>query len=225
MNHRNTRAVLGDFDGTKADTQDGILRALQYALAKMGRSPPLRRSMVHVIGEPIYDIFHRMLGTEEQAAIERALTYYRTYYDADGKYQCRVYDGIPEMLRALRGAGYRIITATAKYTPVTQEMVTHLGIHTLIDAVYGSERDGARSDKAELLGHILATEKLLPHQVVMVGDRKYDILGAKAHGIHCIGVTWGYGSREELLDHGAAALADHPREIPGLVDTLFARTV
>lgn len=221
MHHHNGLAILLDFDGTKADTQDGVLRALQYALSQMGRTPPLRKHMVHVIGEPIHDILRRLLGTEEPGVIERALTYFRAYYNADGKYQCALYDGIPGVLRALRGARYRLITATAKHTHVTQDIASYLGIRNLLDAVYGSERDGTRSNKAELIGHILAVEKLKPKQVVMIGDRKYDVLGAKAHGIPCIGVLWGYGSREELEESGAFSLAQQVCDIPALVHARF----
>nr|MDZ7984071.1 HAD hydrolase-like protein [Aulosira sp. ZfuVER01]MDZ8001420.1 HAD hydrolase-like protein [Aulosira sp. DedVER01a] len=134
-----------------------------------------------------------------------------------GLFENSLYPKILETLEAIRFAGYKTFVATSKPHIYATQIVEHFGLSSLFDGVYGSELDGTRSVKADLISHILLTEKLLPSHAVMVGDRSHDIIGAKHNSVTAIGVTYGYGTEEELKTHSADLIAHTPDEIPKLL--------
>jgi phosphoglycolate phosphatase len=138
---------------------------------------------------------------------------YRERFSALGLYENSVYDGIPEMLEKLRSQSIRLIVATAKPSVYAHRIIEHFGLDRWLDAVYGSELDGRRTDKVELLRHLLKQQQLGPDECQMVGDREHDMLAARYHGAGAIGVLWGYGTPLELLESGAETLVASPAEL------------
>ena len=149
------------------------------------------------------------------------MTIYRRDYAERGMWDCAVFPGIPSALEAFRAAGWTLIVATAKRTRFARPVLDHLGLAGHFQAIYGSE-DGPRFDtKPELLAHILAEQRLDAAAAVMIGDRHYDVGGARAVGMRSIGAAWGYGNAAEL--EAADAIAGAPGELPALADRLLPR--
>jgi phosphoglycolate phosphatase len=212
-----TRAVFLDLDGTLTDPKPGITGCIQHALAKLGRTPPPADDLAWCIGPPLPGSLARLLETDDEALVARALALYRERYGTVGLYENAIYPGIPEALAVLRAAGFALYVMTSKPHVYARPIVEHFAIAHLFEGVYGSELDLTRVDKGELIAHALAEERLAPAQVVMVGDREHDMIGAVRCGVRAIGVTYGYGTEADLRAHGAALIADEPRAIPGLV--------
>lgn len=145
--------------------------------------------------------------------IASALSAYRERFSTLGMFENAVYAGIPECLSSLREAGVRLFVATSKPHFYARQIVEHFELRSHFDEVYGSELDGERTDKGELIAHLMATEKLDSNRTIMVGDREHDALGAAKNGIPTIGVLYGYGSREELTSAGAAPLCETPNDV------------
>jgi phosphoglycolate phosphatase len=203
--------VLLGLDGTLADSREGILRCIRHALCCLGEPCPADGELLRYIGPPLMHSFRAYFGGDAAKAA-RALELYRERFAATGLFENAVYPEVPAMLAALRSRGARIFVATAKPATYAERIVRHFALGA--DAVYGSELDGARSNKAELIAHLLRCEGLAPPAAVMVGDREHDMRGAAANGVRGIGALWGYGTREELLAAGAAALCERPGELP-----------
>jgi phosphoglycolate phosphatase len=216
-------AVFLDLDGTLTDPKPGITGCIRYALAKLGRTPPASDDLVWCIGPPLPGSLGRLLETDDQALIARALALYRERFGTVGLYENAVYPGIPDMLATLRAAGFALYVMTSKPHVYARPIVEHFGIAHLFAGVYGSELDLTRVDKGELIAHALAEERLPPSQVVMVGDREHDMDGARRCGVRAIGVTYGYGAEADLRAHGATLIAHEPAAIPNLVSRVLAR--
>ncbi len=206
-----SRTVLLDLDGTLIDPKPGILGSVLYALEKMGHpEPPHIDELTWAIGPPLRATFTKLL---DEARAEEAVAHYRQNYRDGAMYHCEVYAGIPEALTGLLAGGHRLIIVTAKPHVFAQPIAVKLGLAAHVEKVYGPELDGTRDNKAELLAHVLETERIDPQGAVMVGDRKFDMLAAAQNGVKGIGITWGYGTPEELLDAGAHALCHAPGEL------------
>ena len=149
--------------------------------------------------------------------IKRAVTLYRDRYSTSGLFENSLYPQIVETLETMRVAGYQTLVATSKPQVYALRIVEHFKLATLFDGVYGSELDGTRSEKDTLIAYILKTEQLAPENTVMIGDRQHDMIGAKRNRMSAIGITYGYGTVEELIRHGADELAHSPAEIPKVV--------
>jgi phosphoglycolate phosphatase len=208
------RNVLFDLDGTLTDPRKGILRSLSYAMERMGSPSPVDFDAGSVIGPPLQDSLARLLGSDDPSLIERALLLYRERYGTVGLFENRLYEGIHGMLHTLTARNLTLLIVTSKPTVYASRIADHFGISQIFSAVYGSEPVGPNTEKAELIGRALAGEDLNPAETLMVGDRRHDIEGARAWGIGAIAVSWGFGSREELLSARPEFIADHPREIP-----------
>ena len=201
--------VLLDLDGTLADPREGIVRCIRYALNGLGEPCPSDVELERYIGPPLHHSFSAIFGPASPKTA-RAVNLYRERFSATGIFENRLYPGIPAALRALKDLGAVVIVATSKPTTFAERIIEHFGLGKEIRAVYGSELDGTRSDKAELISHILGTQSLSAAATSMVGDREHDMIGANANGVFAVGALWGYGSRQELLGAGAAALCDQP---------------
>jgi phosphoglycolate phosphatase len=215
--------VLFDLDGTLTDPKLGITRSIQHALRELGAAPPDCDELTWCIGPPLRPSLGRLLGSADDELLDRALALYRERFSTVGLFENTLFPEIPAVLRELRAAGCRTFVATSKPHVFASRIVQHFGLAPLFERVYGSELDGRRVDKGELIAYALAEEKLEPGRVVMVGDREHDMIGARFCGVPAIGVTWGYGAESELRAHGAHRLAHRPGEIPGLVGELLAR--
>lgn len=208
--------VLIDLDGTLHDPAPGIIGSIQYALDGLGLPVPQHDDLKWAIGPPLRDSFPELGVTPDK--IDTALKLYRQNYGSgpgDGSrgpamFDAIVYDGVPEALTQLQRAGCTLIVATSKPHVFAKPIIRELGLDRHFRAIHGAELDGTRDDKGDLIRHIIATEGVDPEHAVMVGDRKYDCLGAQKNGLRSIGVTWGYGSITELREAGASALCDRP---------------
>ncbi len=212
------KSVLFDLDGTLTDPQVGIVSSIQYALTKLGSIPPDVDRLLWCIGPPLTESFAKLIGTEDRHQINTAIGFYRERFATIGLFENLLYPEILEVLQSLQTEGYRTYIATSKPQIYARQIIEHFGMTGLFDRVYGSELDGTRSNKGELIQYILQTENLAIEQTVMVGDRSHDIIGAKRNGLYVIGVTYGYGTEAELLDCGADAIAHSPTQILNLLN-------
>ena len=205
--------ILFDLDGTLLDPADGITQSIQYALTKLEQPALTRQELVAYIGPPLRGTFASLLQTEDSIHVERAMTLFRERFSTIGLFEGQLYDGIVQMFDDLRGMSMRIFLATAKPRVYAERMLVHFGLNHYFSGVYGSELDGRFDFKGDLLAHLLPTEGLDPSATVMVGDREHDIIAARQNGLWSIGVTYGYGSADELREAGADRLATQPGEV------------
>jgi phosphoglycolate phosphatase len=212
--------ILVDLDGTLTDPAAGIIAAVRHAVRAAGREPPSPEELRCVIGPPLRQTFPRLLG--EGCDIEAAVAAYRVHYGAGGLFDAAVYDGIFDALADLRAAPARLLVCTAKPAEFARRVLEHFDLTRAFDGVYGPDLAGKLDDKGDLIAHMLDIERFDLSRAVMVGDRGSDVLAASRHGIPTVGVLWGYGSREELEDAGAAALCAAPGELPAIVAGLLA---
>ena len=210
-------AILFDLDGTLTDPKIGITGCIQYAIAELGNQPPTIDELLWCIGPPLTSSFAKLLETEDQVLINRAISLYRDRFSRVGLFENELYPEIPKAIASIRAEGYQTYVATSKPHVYAKRIVEHFGLPSLFDGIYGSELDGTRSLKGELIRHILLTENLDAKATVMIGDRSHDVIGAKQNQVFAIGVTYGYGSEEELSNHGADAIAHSPKDIPLLI--------
>jgi phosphoglycolate phosphatase len=204
--------ILFDLDGTLTDPQPGITKSIQYALEKLGKLVPPVDDLLWCIGPPLLGSLRKMLAADAHKA-ETALYFYRERFNAVGKFENVVYPGIPETLTGLNRQGFNLFVATSKPYVFANDIMAHFDLLRFFKRVYGSELDGALVDKGELIAYILEREAILSKNTMMVGDRSHDILGAKKHGVYSLGVTYGYGTKEELVGSGADYIVDSPQEI------------
>jgi phosphoglycolate phosphatase len=216
-----TRAVFFDLDGTLTDPKPGITQCIAHALTGLGKTPPDLEDLRWCIGPPLLASFARLLETDDNTVLQRAIALYRERFGHVGLFENAVYPGIPEAVAAVRAAGFSTYVTTSKPHVYATRIVAHFGLAPLFERVYGAELDGTRVDKGELIGHALAEERLDPAHVVMIGDREHDLIGAHRCRVRTIGVTYGYGSEAELRAQSPEALAHAPHAIPALVAALF----
>jgi phosphoglycolate phosphatase len=204
--------VLFDLDGTVSDSAPGILGALRHAFAVNGL-PPLDPLVERtLLGPPFYESLPPLIG---EAVLDDVIDAYRVHYGGGGLFETTAYDGIPEVLAALRASGLRLAVATSKPEHYAVPIVEHLGLAEYFETVGGDELDGSLRTKALVIGKVLQRlGRPAPQAVVMVGDREHDVAGAREHGISCIGAAWGYALPGELEQAGAAPICPAPRELP-----------
>ncbi|MEE4302641.1 MAG: HAD-IA family hydrolase, partial [Wenzhouxiangella sp.] len=200
--------------------REGITRCIQHALERLGQPVPKQDRLLHFIGPPLHESFSEMLGGNEKLA-DRAVALYRERFGEVGLYENAPYPDIAEALEALRSGGARLFVATSKPTIYARRIVVHFGLDKWLEDVFGSELDGKRTDKSELLAYVAQQLGLSTETTRMIGDRKHDMIGARNNGIQGLGVTWGYGSEQELLEAGATALLRTPGELARLVTHEF----
>ena len=205
--------ILFDLDGTLTDPKEGMTRCLQFALGELGvPCPPPAELLVH-IGPPVRSALSVILKTTDETLIEEALRLYRVRFAETGLFENEVFAGVPEMLKTLRASSHRLFVATSKPYVFTERILRHFRLTDYFEGVYGSELSGRLDNKIELIRHVLSSSELKPEETLMVGDRMYDIFGAKENGCFSLGVTYGYGSEEELRGAGADLLCHSPQEI------------
>lgn len=208
---RSRPALFLDLDGTLVDSAPGILASIRGAVAQLADPIPDATDLTWVIGPPIRDVLRQFLG--DRAHPEEGLRLYRQRYSERGLYEALVYPGVLEALAHHQARGARLFICTSKARVFAERVADHFGLSPFLSGVYGSELDGRREDKAELIGHILETEGLEAADVCMVGDRLHDVHGAARHGVPTIGVCWGFGGRAELEAAGAALVIDQADEL------------
>lgn len=200
--------LLFDLDGTLTDPKPGITKSVQYALARFNIDVPDLDILAPFIGPPLAESFHNYYGfTPEQA--QQAIAYYREYFAETGLYENAVFPGIPALLADLRASNKHLLVATSKPTIFAERILSHFDLAHYFELIAGSELDGTRIDKAEVIAYALASLPTPAYQnAIMIGDRKHDIIGAQQNGLPSIAVTYGYGSYEELQDQQPTHLVD-----------------
>ena len=205
-------AIYFDLDGTLTNPKPGITRSIQYALQKLDHpTMPTEDELTWCIGPPLRASFVRLLGAETSADL--AVSYYRERFSDVGLYENGVYDGIGDVLTSLRASGHRLFVATSKPHVFAERIIDHFGLRNHFERVFGSELDGTRVDKSHLLEYALKEALVDPAKTLMIGDRSHDMIGAKNNGMKGIGVLYGYGSRDELLQAGAHHVCATPGAI------------
>ncbi|MBX8589676.1 HAD family hydrolase [Pseudomonas cichorii] len=189
--------ILFDLDGTLTDPRLGITRSIQFALAKLGIDEPDITRLEHFIGPPLLQAFMQFYDMDEARAWE-AVGFYRERFKVTGLYENQVFDGVPELLETLSGQGRTLYIATSKPWVFAREIARHFDFAKYFKVIYGSELDGTRTDKVELIAHLLEQEGLDPKQTLMIGDRKHDLMGGLRNGLDVAAVGYGFGSHEEL---------------------------
>lgn len=208
--------VFLDLDGTLLDPKPGITAAIRHALREMSMDDiPSAEELTWCIGPPLWNSFEVLLGPG--ADIDAAVASYREFYTDEAMYDAEVYDGVGEMFEAFHDMDMPMYVATSKPATYAQQIIEHFGIHAHVTGLFGSELDGTNSDKTDLLRHALAETETDPAQAVMLGDRRFDIFGARNNNILAVGALWGYGDPDELHMAEADALAGSPEEVPEIV--------
>ena len=209
-------AIYFDLDGTLTDPKPGITRCIQYALQRLDHPTiPTADELTWCIGPPLRSSFVTLLGGDQSA--DRAVALYRERFSDIGLYENGVYDGIDEVLTALRASGHRLFVATSKAHVYAERIIDHFGLRRHFERVFGAELDGTRADKSHLLEYALKEVAVDPAKTLMIGDRRHDMVGAKNNGMKGIGVLYGYGSRDELLEAGAHHVCATPGAILGYI--------
>ena len=218
MSEFQRNVLLVDLDGTLTDPAEGIVGSFRFALAAMGRAAPTDSDLTWIIGPPLRQSFAKMLGGADRT--EEALAIYRTRYGSDGLFEAKVYESAPEALARLKRAGTQLFLCTSKPAVYARRILSHFDLGRYFDETYGSGLDGGLEDKADLIAHILAEQRLDADDCVMLGDRRHDVEGAGRNGIPTIGALWGFGGERELREAGAAALCAAPVEVPEAFDRI-----
>ena len=198
-----------DLDGTLTDPALGITNSFIYALKYFGIEIPSYEKLCTFIGPPLNDTFKNLLNFEEEK-IPEAIKKYREYFADKGLFENSVYPGIPELLSELKQAGKKLVVATSKPEDYSVRIIEHFGLTQYFENVCGSLHDTTRTTKDEVISFAIERNNISDKsKILMIGDRKHDILGAKKVGLKSCGVLFGYGSREELESAGADFIAEN----------------
>jgi phosphoglycolate phosphatase len=215
-------AVLFDLDGTIIDSLVPFAASVNHTLQTYGLPPREPKDLVQFLGPPTHEMFSALFGADEQL-VSAAVATYREHYALTGAATTRVYDGIPELLRRLRGQT-ALAVATSKVITSAVMLLETLGLAEEFDVIMGPHPSAINESKGETIARALnALVETIDIRgggiasAVMVGDRRFDVIGARQHGLPTIGVLWGAGSQQELREAGAAALVHRPDEIPPLL--------
>ena len=208
------KTILFDLDGTLTDSGEGIINCATLALRHFGLPIPSYADMRTFVGPPLRDSFIRFGVPADQA--DEAIRVYRSRYIPTGMFENTPYPGIRELLEKLRAEGYTLYVATSKPEEMSVTILEKFDLAKYFHRICGASIDSSRSTKDAVIAYLLESSGA-KEDMVMVGDTKYDILGAKAHGIPAIGVGWGYGKVEEMEEAGAVGIAETMDELIGLI--------
>lgn len=190
--------ILIDLDGTLTDPKTGIHGSIRFALEKLGQPVADEVDLDWTIGPPLKASLAKLLNTQDEALAEKALLAYRERFSVTGLFENEVYPTVVDTLQQLQAQGYALFLATAKPIIYAKQILVHFQLDQYFTEMYGSELTGERTNKADLIAYILEQQQLDAQHCIMVGDRQYDIIGARANGIETIAVNYGYGRAEEL---------------------------
>ena len=209
------KTILFDLDGTLTDSGEGIINCAWHALKAFHLPLPDRETMRVFVGPPLHETFVRFGVPVDKA--DEAVEIYRSRYIPIGKFENTPYPGIRELLEKLQSEGHKLYVATSKPEQMSIEILEHFDLAKYFTLICGASIDRSRSSKDAVIAYLLQQTGVQDH-IVMVGDTKFDILGAKAHGIPAIGVAWGYGEVSDMLDAGAAGIATSMDELFDLLN-------
>lgn len=213
MAHPKYKTILFDLDGTLIDSKPGILTSIRKTLDEY-KIPYTESVIDKMVGPPFRISMRELLGIDDMSLIEQLILYYRTHYKAGDWRDCRIYDGVVEMLSFLRENGYILGLATSKPLQYTTIIMEELGLDKYFHYVGGATGDATSEMKTDVINNVLSRLNVTDlDSVLMIGDRHYDIEGAKSSGVDSMGILWGYGDRTEHESHGADYILSTPREV------------
>ena len=204
---------LFDLDGTLVDSYMGVTNAVLHSLTYYPEIPTPKREDLRVfIGPPLYNSYTKYFGMDDKTAHE-AIARYREYYSVTGKYECTFFDGLRELLEALKQKGGKVVMATSKPTVFAKDIAKHHDIEKYFDYICGADIGGPINEKEQVIEHLFDISGYEKNESVMIGDTVFDVRGAKINGIDCVTVTYGYGTRDELEKSGAVSVLDTVAEL------------
>ena len=209
------KTILFDLDGTLTDSGEGIINCAILALEHFGCPIPSREAMRVFVGPPLHESFVKHGVPADKA--DEAVAVYRSRYIPIGAYENTPYPDIRDLLEALKAAGHTLYVATSKPEGMSIDILKHFDLAKYFDRICGASMDTSRSTKEAVIEYLIQ-QNGRSDNMVMVGDTKFDVLGARAHGIPCIGVSWGYGAVEDMVSAGAAAIATSMEDLRKLLE-------
>lgn len=204
------KTILFDLDGTLTDSGEGIINCVIYALERFGLPIPSRDSLRYFVGPPLHESFIKQGVPAERA--EEAVAIYRERYIPIGMFENSPYSGVQELLNKLKADGHSLYVASSKPEWMCVQILEHFDLAKYFTQICGATMDTSRTNKEAVIAYLIHKNGRTDN-MVMVGDTKFDVIGAKIHGIPCIGVNWGYGTVTEMRDAGAAFIADSMRQL------------
>ena len=214
---KNYKYIFFDLDGTITDPGEGITNSVAHSLKYYGIEVADKRELYTFIGPPLYASYMKYYGFSRDEA-HRAVERYREYYADKGVFECTLYPGIERLLRRLAESDKRVVLATSKPEIFANKILKHFGLEPCFDLVAGATLDSTRVEKADVIKYALDSLGITcADEVLMIGDREHDVLGAAAFNIDALGVTFGYGSRAELEAAGAGDVAESVEDIENLL--------
>lgn len=211
------KIILFDLDGTLTESKEGIINSILFSLQKSGMVENDQERLQSLIGPPLLDTFINTYGFS-RAKAEIAVQYYRENFSVKGIYENKLYPGIYQLLGDLKSAGKINVLATSKPLIYATEILRYFGISGFFNYITGSELNGNHTDKKEIIKEVmLHYSEYYPDEFIMIGDRKFDIEGAKDNGIASVGVLYGYGTREELEKAHPDYLINYPKDLKNII--------
>ena len=204
------KTILFDLDGTLTDSGEGIINCVIYALERFGLPVPEREALRYFVGPPLHESFVKQGVPADRA--EEAVAVYRERYVPTGMFENNPYPGVRELLENLKAEGYTLYVASSKPEWMCVEILKHFELDQYFHMICGATMDTSRTNKEAVIEYLIQ-ENGKTDNMIMVGDTKFDVLGAKFHGIPCIGVSWGYGSVTEMQESGATAIVNTMTEL------------
>ncbi len=211
--------IFFDLDGTLTDPAVGITSSVKYALEHYGITIDDTSRLNKFIGPPLHESFERFFGFSHEQALE-AVEIYREYFAPKGIFENKVYDGVEDLLSRLQADGYLLVIASSKPKIFVDKILHHFDLMKYFTATFGSELDGTRVKKDEVIEYALRTLSVSAADAVMIGDREHDMMGADKNGMTAIGVSYGYGSYDELKRTGAKYIVSRPCELYQIITKL-----
>ena len=211
------KTILFDLDGTITDSGEGIINCVIYALERFGLPIPDRNSLRCFVGPPLHESFIKQGIPAERA--EEAVAVYRERYVPTGMFENTPYPGIREVLDNLKSGGHTLYVASSKPEWMCVEILKHFELDQYFEQICGATMDTSRTNKEAVIAYLME-QNGRPDNMIMVGDTKFDVLGAKFHGIPCVGVSWGYGTVDEMREAGAAAIAFSMKELSDILHSI-----
>lgn len=209
------KAILFDLDGTLTDSGEGIMNCVEYALQNFGLPIPSREELRIVVGPPLHDSMQKFGVPADR--VDEAVAVFRSRYTPIGIFENYPYPGVQDMLAALKQQGHKLFVATSKPEVMAEKVLKHFGLDGYFDHICGALMDRSRNSKSDVIAYLLEQNGRADN-MIMVGDTHYDVLGAAAHGIKTIGVSWGYGEPADMEVAGAIAIAHSCEELLELLN-------
>ena len=210
------KVILFDLDGTLTESGEGITKSVQYALEKLGKPEEDLKKLEVFVGPPLLQQFMTYAGLDEETG-RKAVEYYRERYATVGIFENRPYAGVEEMLDTLCDKGYILAVASSKLEYFVKKILDHFALTRYFSEIVGSEMSGKRTGKAEVIEEVLNRLNMENHrnEVIMVGDKEHDVLGARKAGLECVAVSYGYGTEDELKQAQPLKIVD---SVQGITD-------